>query len=89
MTFFPISYFLIPYAVIMLIFIIFSIFNVYHLLRYGVYNFNLYVLSVIYISGTIFILGASIILIAQFDWSVPLNLGSIFASPNEQFYIPL
>jgi len=76
---FPIIYFLLPYAFFLTVFVIFSLFNVYHLLRYGIYNFNLYVLSTIYMAGTIFILGASIIMILQFDWTVPFELSTIFA----------
>ncbi|MBU0531205.1 hypothetical protein KJ910_01785 [Patescibacteria group bacterium] len=79
MTSFPIFYFLFPYALFLLVFIVFSLFNVYHLLRYGIYNFNLYVLCTVYMAGTLLILGASVIMILQFDWTVPLQLSSIFA----------
>jgi len=86
---FPIAYFLIPYAFFVLVFFIFSIFNIYHLLRYGIYNFNLYVLSVIYLSGTIFILGASIILLNNFDWSVYFSVGTIIGEEQNELFPPL
>lgn len=69
----------------MMVFIFFSFFNVYHLMRYGIYNFNLYILSVIYVGGTIFVLGASYIVLNDFDWSVPLTLSSYLA-PNPEFF---
>lgn len=77
---FPIYFFLLPYAFFLLTFIVFSLFNVYHLLRYGIYNFNLYVLSTVYMAGTILILGASLIMILQFDWTVSFELSAIFSS---------
>ncbi len=82
---FPISFFLIPYAVFIVIFLIFSFFNIYHLLRYGIYNFALYLLSVIYIGGTIFIIGASYILLSDYSWAASFSLDTIIGEPNQQF----
>jgi len=84
----PIIYFLIPYALVMVVFIFFSIFNVYHLMRYGIYNFNLYILSVIYVGGTLFIIGASYIVLSDFDWSVPLSLGT-YITPDQDLFQPV
>lgn len=86
---FPISYFLIPYVLLLLTFVAFSIFNVYHLLRYGVYNFNLYILSVIYIGGSLFIVGASIILILNHDWSTVFSVETLLGEENTTFFPPL
>ena len=84
---FPILYFLIPYSFFVLIFIVFSIFNVYHLLRYGIYNFNLYILTFIYIGGTIFILGTSWIVLYTFDWSTPFMIENILNPQSDYFNI--
>ena len=89
MPVFPISYFLIPYALLLLTFVIFSIFNVYHLLRYGVYNFNLYILSVIYIGGSLFILGASLILILGQDWSTLFSIETVLGTEESNLFPPL
>jgi len=87
---FPILYFLIPYALFVLVFVTFSLFNIYHLLRYGIYNFNLYVLSVVYLAGTVFILGASIIILNSFDWSVLFSADTILGTSDQnQLFPPL
>lgn len=86
---FPISYFLIPYAFFAFVFVIFSFFNIYHMLRYGIYNFSLYILSVVYLGGTVFFLGASIIIILSFNWSVPLNLDAIIGTSQTELLLPL
>jgi len=83
---FPIIYFLIPYALFVTVFVLFSFFNIYHLLRYGVYNFNLYILSVIYLGGTIFFLGASIIFLNTFDWSVAFSLETIIGASETPYF---
>jgi hypothetical protein len=85
---FPILYFLIPYALFVLVFVVFSLFNIYHLLRYGIYNFNLYVLSVVYLAGTIFVLGASIIILNSFDWSVLFSTETILGGADQTQYFP-
>lgn len=85
---FSIQYFLIPYGLFVLIFLVFSFFNIYHLMRYGIYNFALYVLSVIYLSGTIFVLGMSAIILFGFDWSVSLELGQILDANRSEFITP-
>ena len=90
MPMFPILYFLIPYALFVLVFVAFSLFNIYHLLRYGIYNFNLYVLSVVYLAGTIFIFGTSIIVLNTFDWTVLFSTETILGGTNqEQLFPPL
>jgi len=85
---FPIIYFLIPYALFVLVFVTFSVFNIYHLLRYGIYNFNLYILSVVYLAGTIFILGASIIILTSFDWSILFSVDTVLGSADQTQYFP-
>ena len=75
---FPMLFFLAPYAFFVLIFLLYSIFNIYHLLKYGIFNTSLYAVIAVYASVTAFILGASIIYIINFDWSVPFLLPGIF-----------
>jgi hypothetical protein len=89
MSAFPIYFFLIPYALLLCTFVVFSIFNVYHLLRYGVYNFNLYILSIIYIGGSLFILGASLILILGQDWSIPFSIETVLGVEESNLFPPL
>jgi hypothetical protein len=80
----PVAVFLIPYALFMLFYLIYSLFNVYHLLRFGVYSFGAYVITVVFAGGTIFFIGASLVLLSGYDWGVLWNATRIFqGSPND------
>ena len=85
---FPITYLLIPYGLFLAIFMVYSFFNIYHLMRYGIYNFRLYLISVIFLGGTLFILGSSALVLFGFDWSVSLDLGMILNTDQTNFITP-
>ena len=80
----PVSLFLGIYGCFLLFYIIYSLFNVYHLLKYGVAGLPLYLLVVVFTGGTILLVGGSILLLLNYDWSYTLPLSQIgsFVSNN-------
>lgn len=72
-----ISVFLILYTAFLVLFSFYSIFNIYHLIRYGLYGFGLYLIITIFAGGTILLVAGSIFLLQEYDWSIPIQLNNI------------
>ncbi|MEK7452156.1 MAG: hypothetical protein AAB664_02365 [Patescibacteria group bacterium] len=72
---FPVYLFLALYGFFLLFYVIYSFFTIMHLVKYGVAGFPLYLLVVVFTSGTILLVAASIFQLLNYDWtySVPLN----------------
>ena len=69
----PLSIFLIPYAVILIIYFVFSFFSLYHMFRFGVTNFTTFFMSFIYIAVSAIIIFVSYNFIAGIDWQRDLQ----------------
>lgn len=82
----PISIFLIVWGAYMLFYILYSLFNVYHLIRYGVYGFGLYLIVTIFAGGTVILVAGSAFLLMEYDWSVPLSLQNSIELYNEDLF---
>ncbi len=82
----PIAVFLIVYGAYMLFYILYSLFNIYHLVRYGIYGFGLYVIVTVFAGGTILLIGASLFMLMEYDWSMPISLGSAVEYYNEDLF---
>lgn len=78
----PIAWLLLPLGIFFLVFMIYSVFNMYHLFRFGVYNFGLYIISTIYILETAFLVSVTIWIVLDLDWSVSFSLGDLSESAS-------
>jgi hypothetical protein len=82
----PIAVFLIVYGAYMLFYVLYSLFNIYHLIRYGVYGFGLYLLVTIFTGGTIILVAASTFLLIDYDWSTPISLDNTLEFYDEDLF---
>ncbi len=74
--------FLLVYGAYMLFYIIYSLFNIYHLIRYGIYGYGLYLIVTIFTGGTIILIAGSVFMLVDYNWSTPLMLDQT----TQQFY---
>jgi hypothetical protein len=70
----------------MLFYILYSLFNIYHLIRYGVYGFGLYLIVAIFTGGTIILIAGSFFLLTTYNWLLPISLNSTFESYQEELF---
>lgn len=82
----PVGAFLIVYGAYMMFYVLYSLFNVYHLLRYGVYGFGLYLLVTIFTGGTIILVAGSTFLLMEYDWAHPISLDNTVEYYNEDLF---
>lgn len=75
----PIAIFFVPYGLFLLIYFFFLFFNVYHIRIYGVQNFFSHAVATVFLLGTVLILGATWIILAQYNWGTPLDLEGLTA----------
>lgn len=81
-----ISIFLYVFGAYMLFYILYSLFNVYHLVRYGVYSFSLYVLVTVFTGGTILLVAGSIFLLMGYDWTVPISFNGLIETNGSNLF---
>lgn len=81
----PISILLLPLLLFLLLYIFYSIFNVYHLLRFGVYGFDLYIISAVFMLGTIALLGTSAFFLMRYDWGTPIRIDQLLEVEESTF----
>ena len=81
-----ISIFLIVFGAYMLFYILYSLFNIYHLVKYGIYGFGLYVIVTVFTCGTILLVGGSFFLLAEYDWTTPITLEGASEYYNEDLF---
>jgi hypothetical protein len=74
----PIIWLLVPYGLILLFLATYSFFNTYHLLRFATYSFGSYVVTTLFIGGSIIIAAVSFYYLSAVDWSATWNLNSFF-----------
>ncbi|MBI2475609.1 hypothetical protein HYV69_04300 [Candidatus Uhrbacteria bacterium] len=82
----PVSIFLIPYGLYMAVFIFYCFFNIYHLIRYGLYGFGLYIIITIFAGGTILLVSGSIFILKEYDWSQPIFLNNIIETYSKDLF---
>ncbi|HEX9664876.1 MAG TPA: hypothetical protein VGA49_03585 [Patescibacteria group bacterium] len=68
----PLSIFFIIYAIFLLIFLIFAFFSLYHIFKFGFWDFFTYLVTFIFIGGTVIILFITWQSARQIDWSQSL-----------------
>jgi hypothetical protein len=84
----PIVVLLIPYGLFVLFYTIYALFNIYHLMRFGVYNLGSYLIITIFLGGTVFLFGASFMLLAPYDWFALWSMTDIFQANLSTDYFP-
>ena len=82
----PIYVFLFVFGVYMLFYVLYSLFNIYHLIRYGVYGFGLYLIVTIFTGGTILLVAGSFFLFAEYDWTIPVSLDNAAEFYNKDLF---
>jgi hypothetical protein len=82
----PIMIFLAIFGAYMFFYVLYSLFNIYHLIRYGVYGFGLYLIVTIFAGGTIILIAGSTFLLMEFDWNTPISLDDTVEFYNENLF---
>lgn len=82
----PIVVFLIVFGAYMVFYILYSLFNIYHLVRYGVYGFGLYIIVTVFTGGTILLVAGSFFMLAEYDWTAPVSLNNTVEQYNESLF---
>lgn len=77
MTNLPLAVFLAPYALFVLAYSFFFFFNIFHLKEFGIESASTTLLIFAYVGCTVLIIGFSVILLSQFDWSTALDLSAL------------
>mgnify|MGYP001594656129 CR=1 FL=1 len=83
---FPISFFLVFFGIFLLFYAVYSAFNLYHLLRFGIDGFGLYLIVTVYTGGSLVLAAAAFYLLSQYDWSVPFAIGNIFGASETSIF---
>lgn len=82
----PIYVFLFVFAAYMIFYVLYSLFNIYHLVRYGVYGFGLYLIVTIFTGGTILLVAGSTFMLLEYDWTLPISLDNATQFYNEDLF---
>ncbi len=82
----PIYVFLFVYGAYMLFYVLYALFNIYHLVRYGVYGFGLYLIVTIFTGGTIILVSGSVFMLMEYDWTYPISSGTAVDFYNEDLF---
>ncbi|KPJ84991.1 hypothetical protein AMJ57_04855 [Parcubacteria bacterium SG8_24] len=70
---------LIPYALAIVFFMIFAAFNIHHLMRYGATTRVSYIITFIFLSGSVLLLFISWQMLGGVDWSQQMTFGTPFS----------
>jgi len=70
----PLWLLLIPFGLGILLFVLYGFFNIYHLLRFATYSFGSYVITTLFIGGSVILLAISYSFISGLDWTTTFNL---------------
>jgi len=81
----PLSIFLIPFAVLFLLYLAFSYFSLYHMFRFGVTNFTTFFTSFMYIAVSVIIIFLAYERMAGIDWHREIQIFSSLAQPSGFF----
>lgn len=84
----PVSIFLYVFGAYMIFYVLYSLFNIYHLVRYGVYSFSLYVLVTVFTGGTILLVAGSIFLLMDYDWTAPISFNGVIQDYDDSGLFP-
>ncbi|KKW35263.1 MAG: hypothetical protein UY81_C0047G0005 [Candidatus Giovannonibacteria bacterium GW2011_GWA2_53_7] len=90
MTTIPLAIALLPLALFLILFLIFSLLNLFHIIHYGLSSVGKFFVIVIYVAGTLFLLGSSYIALSPYDWQQPISSNTFFDTdrPINLFELP-
>ena len=80
------SIFLYLFGAYLTFYLLYSLFTVFHLLKYGVYNFSLYLLITVFAGGTILLVSGSLFYLSGFDWSTPIPMYQVLQEENSGLF---
>jgi len=69
-----------------MLFLFYGLFNIYHLIRYGLYGFGLYLIVTIFAGGTILLVSGSIFMLMEFNWSQPIFLNDVIETYSKDLF---
>lgn len=79
---FPLLYILFPFAAVLVVFAIFTLVDIAHLAHYGASNVISFLATVVFLVGTIAILGVTFMTLQNTDWSQPVMIGLTTSLPS-------
>ncbi|MFA4845319.1 MAG: hypothetical protein WC654_02055 [Patescibacteria group bacterium] len=82
----PVYVFLFVFLAYMLFYVLYSLFNIYHLIRYGIYGFGLYLIVTIFTGGTIILVSGSVFMLMEYDWTHTISFGDAVDYYNEDLF---
>ncbi|MBI4435390.1 hypothetical protein HY630_01855 [Candidatus Uhrbacteria bacterium] len=82
----PLYVFLVVFGAYMVFYVLYSLFNIYHLVRYGVYGFGLYLIVTVFTGGTILLVAGSTFLLLEYNWMLPISLENATEFYNEDLF---
>jgi Na+/H+-dicarboxylate symporter len=80
----PLWVILIPFAIFAIVFFIYSAFNFYHLIRFGVYSYSMYLIMTLYILATVGILSTATFFLMGYNFYDVITVESIFGAAATQ-----
>lgn len=86
---FPLWYFLIPYAVVLLGTGIFMFFNIYHIAKFGIESFTTTVVLLFYVLMYLGVLVFSAALIGAYNWSATVALSDVLPFVGTNVHLSL
>lgn len=82
----PLAILLIPYALFLFVYGFFILANLYHLFKYALEGTRTFSIVVGYLCGTLLILGISVVLILNQDWTVNVSMSELFGGNSDYLY---
>lgn len=74
----PLWLLFIPFGLVVFFFVLYGFFNIYHLLRFATYTFGSYLLTTIFIGGSVVIGALCFFYLSGYDWTLGWNLTDFF-----------
>ena len=83
----PLWSLLVFYSLFLLFFCLYTIFNVYHLVRFGTYGFGLYLITAVFLFGSVVLLAISFTMLSSYDWTTRIPISDyIDTYKSEEFF---
>ncbi|MEI6510918.1 MAG: hypothetical protein WCO25_02630 [Candidatus Uhrbacteria bacterium] len=84
----PMWTFLGAYGLFLAVFSLYSLFNLYHLVRFGTASTGLYAVTALFAGGTVLLVGATVFLLAPYDWSASISVSDLLrqTASTKQFF---
>jgi len=84
----PVWSLLVAYGLFLSVFTLYTGFNLYHLLRFGTRSAGLFAVTALFVAGTALLVGASLFLLAPYDWSATISLSDTLRQTSKGQFFP-